>query len=67
MKCVCGGVAEGGVVEDDPEADGVGYSAQSLREASEVGVGVRGVIGAWGAVKTVVAEMLRATGRGGRG
>ena len=67
VKCVCGGVAEGGVVEDDPEAGGVGWSAEGVGEAGEVGVGVRGVVGAWGAVKTVVVEMLRATGSGGRG
>ena len=38
-----------------------------MGEVGEVGVGVRGVVGAWGSVETVVVEMLEAAGSGGGG
>ncbi len=60
MKCVCGGVAEGGVVEDDPEGGGGWRGAEGVGEPGEVRVGVAGVVGAWGAVKAVIVKMLRA-------
>jgi hypothetical protein len=67
VECVCGGVAEGGVVEDDPSDGGGERGFERGGDAGEIGVGVRGVVGAWGSVETVVVEMLRAAGSGGGG
>jgi len=67
VECVCGGVAEGGVVEDDPEVGGRGIGAEGAGDLGEVGVGVVGVVGAWGAVQAIVVELMGAAGCGGGG
>ena len=67
VKCVRGGVAQGGVVEDDPYVGGAAWRVQGLGEVGEIDVGVGGVVGAWAAVQTVVVKMLCAAGSGGLG
>ena len=60
-----GGVAEGGVVEDDPGV-GVGI-AEGLGEGGEGFFGVVGVVGSWGAVEAVVVQGFGSAGGGGEG